>query len=259
MKVAFWNGIRESDSVANYVAVIGVMLAIDCKCNVVLSSNYISNQMMQDCFSRRILEEGLAHTPYCFLYGSPEYHGMLWRMKRNRLNNILEMPMSSLTIIYPPDVAEQSMFYYKTPDDTFYMLDMAKCSIAESKNVLDEADLIVVFFSQNKTDIHNFFERFSSLISKAIFIFVNYQRDSGYSSQRLKEDYGIYSNNIGIITENRDFLRACEEGNLGRFVSDSMHRIGEEQNHTFITCIKKIVKKIQEQGKRINAKEKDDE
>ena len=115
MKVACWNGTSSSDNVAKYVAAIGMMLALECKCNVVLSSNYLSNRMLQDCFSRRMLEDGIAHTPYCFLYGSPEYHGALWSMKRNRQDNILEVPMRGVTIIFPPDVAEKSMFYYKVP------------------------------------------------------------------------------------------------------------------------------------------------
>ena len=68
---------------------------------------------------------------------------------------------------------------------------MAKCSVADSKNVLDEADLVVVFLSQKETEIQNFFERFSSLIPKVLFIIVDYQRDSGYSCRRIKEKYGI--------------------------------------------------------------------
>ena len=191
MKVAFWNGISSADSVANYVAAVGMMLAFECNCNVILSSNYISNRMMQDCFSSRMLEEGIAHTPYCFLYGSPEYHGALWTMKRHRQGNILEMPMKRMTIIYPPDVAEKSMFYYKSTPSDYYLLDMAKSGIAESKNVLDEAELVVVFFSQDETDIQNFFERFSSLVSKTLFVIMDFQRDSVHMCRKLKTQYGI--------------------------------------------------------------------
>ena len=191
MKVAFWNGIKGTDSVACYVAALGMLLAKEYNCNVVLSSNYISNRMMQDCFSKRMLEDGIAHTPYCYLYGSPEYHGALWSMKRNRHGNILEMPIKKMTIIYPPDVAENSMFYYKVSEQSYYLLDMAKCSIAESVKILDEAELVVVFLSQNETEIQNFFERFSSLIPKALFVIVDYQRDSGYSFRKIKEDFGI--------------------------------------------------------------------
>lgn len=244
MKVAFWNGISSSDNMANYVAAIGMMLVLEHNCKVVLSSNYISNRMTQDCFYRRMLEEGIAHPPYCFLYGSPEYHGALWSMKRNRQNDILEVPMKGVTIIFPPDVAEKSMFYYSVPQDGFYLLDMAKGSIAESKNVLDEAELVVVFLSQNETEIHNFFERFSSLVPKAIFVIVDYQRDTGNSCRKIKAKYGICSDDIGIIPHNDEFEIASTEGNLEQYILRGMQSTMEEHNYSFISNLRKLVRKI---------------
>ena len=248
MKVAFWNGISASDSLACYVAAIGMMLAMECNCNVILSSNYISNRMMQDCFSSKMLEEGIAHTPYCFLCGSQEYHDLLLQMKRKRTNNILEMPIKKMTIVYPPDVFAQSMFYYKCPEQSFYMLDVAKCSIAESRNVLDEADLVVVFLSQDESDIHYFFERFSSLLPKALFVIADYQQDAGYSWRKLKEEYGIDSENIGIIPESREFVKASEEGNLSQFILNSMRAEAKERDRKFVSNLKKIAKKVRARG-----------
>ena len=259
MKVAFWNAISSTDSVTNYVAAIGMHLVTECHSNVVLSGNYISNRMLQDCFSRRMLEDGIAHTPYCYLYGSSEYRDALWRMKRNRQGNILEMPINRMKIIYPPDETAKSMFYYKIRQRDFYLLDMAKCNVAESKNVLDEAELVVVFLSQDKTEIQNFFERFSSLIPKALFIFVNNQRDKKESFRILKEDYGVNSNKIGHIPDNRNFYMACEEGNMSRFFADSIYRTDEKQDGNFTNSIKKLAKKIYGQGVCLWAKKEKDE
>ena len=259
MKVAFWNGISSTDSLADYVASIGMMLVLEHGCNAVLSSNYISNRMMQDCFSRRMLEEGIAHPPYCFLYGSPEYHGALWSMKRNRQNNILEVPMRGVTLVFPPDVAEKSMFYYAVSQDVFYLLDMAKCNISESKHVLDEAELVVVFLSQNETEIQNFFERFSSLVPKAIFVIVDYQRDTGNSCRKIKAKYGINSDNIGIIPHNSEFEVACEEGNLEQYILRGMQSTMEEHNYYFISNLRKLTKKIYMRKKDSYAQEQKNE
>ena len=259
MKVAFWNGISGTDSVTNYVAAIGMMLAVECDCNVILGSNYISNRMLQDCFSGKMLEEGIAHTPYCLLYGSQEYYDVLWSMKRTRQNNILEIPVKRMIIIYPPDVAEKSMFYYKTSTDVFYLLDMAKSSIAESRNVLDEAELVIVFLTQNETEIQNFFERFSSLVPKTIFVIVDYKRDTGYSFRDLEEEYRINRDNIGVIPKNRNFHKACEEGNMGRFLTNISCDMDEEYNNNFIASIKKIAKKIYVRGVCLCAKKCENE
>lgn len=259
MKVAFWNGISETDSIANYVAAIGMTLAMEYNCNVILGSNYISNQMLQDCFSGKMLEEGIAHTPYCFLYGSPEYYSELWSMKKSRQSNILQMPIKRMTIVYPPDMADKSMFYYKMPGNGFYLLDMAKCSIAESRNALDEAELLIVFFTQDETDFQNFFKRFSSLVPKTIFVIVDYQRNSEHSFQSLKEKYGIKRENIEVIPKNSDFYKACEEGNIGRFITSAGHSIDAEDNSNFIVSIKKIAKKIHIRGVCLWTKECKDE
>ncbi len=259
MKVAFWNGISSSDGVANYVAAVGMMLAHEYNCNVILSSNYISNRMMQDCFSRRMLEEGIAHTPYCYLYGSPEYHGALWSMKRNRQGNILEMPMKRLKIIYPPDVAEKSMFYYTTAPKDFYLLDVAKSSIAESKNVLDEAELVIVFLSQDETEIQNFFERFSSLVSKALFVIVDEQHDTGHTCRKLKSEYGINGTDIGIIPHNKGFEQASEEGNMGQFLWQNAKETLEEQKYSFIASLRKVSKKIYMRAINLRTKEQANE
>jgi len=259
MKVACWNGTSSSDNVAKYVASIGMMLAFEHNCNVVLSSNYISNRMMQDCFSRRILEEGIAHTPYCYLYGSPEYHGALWSMKRNRQRDILEMPMKRMTIIYPPDVAENSMFYYKTEPKDFYLLDMAKNGIAESKKVLDEAELVIVFLSQNITEIQKFFERFSSLIPQTLFVILDYQQDAEQICRKLKAEYGIKQNDIGIIPFNNEFEKASEEGNLIKYIFHNMQCPMEDSKHNFLFNLRKVSKKIYMKGINFYAKEQSDD
>ena len=59
MKVVFWNAISESDNVTGYVAAVGTILSLEYHCEVVLSSNYISNHMLQDCYSGKMKEEGL--------------------------------------------------------------------------------------------------------------------------------------------------------------------------------------------------------
>lgn len=140
MKVAFLSSADVAERVPGYMAAISTMLAKECNCKVVLGSNYISNRMLQDCFCSKIKEEGIAHSPYVFLHGSPEYHAALWSMKQNRQGHILEVPMKEIEIVYPPDMAEKKMFYYEVPQTAFYFLHLAGENSASFYNALDEAD-----------------------------------------------------------------------------------------------------------------------
>lgn len=245
MNVAFWNGISSADSVNHYVAAIGIMMAIEQNSNIILSSNYISNRMLQDCFSSKVLEEGIAHAPYCYSYGTSEYFGALWSLKHNRQGNIQEIPMEGVTIIYPPDV-EEKMFYFNSSPHDFYFMDMAKGNISVSKKVLEEADFIVVFLSQDEYELQNFFERFSSLISQVIFVIVDCHRDVGVFCRKLESFYRVNRNNIGIIRYNREFKEACETGDLLQFIRESRRVSTREQRYNFIMSLRRVARRIYE-------------
>ena len=214
MKVVFWNAISTLGTVTDYMAAIGTILSLEYGCEVVLSSNYISNHMLQDCFFSKIKEEGVAHAPYRFLYDSTEYYNALWNMKQSRPDNILDIPMEGVTIIFPPDVAEKSMFYYNVPKKAFYLLDMAGDSNVVFQDTLEEADLIVVFLPQDEVEIQKFFYRFSSLIPKSVFALDEVQRTNRIFYRKKVAEYGINYRNIGSIPQNKQYRIACTDGRL---------------------------------------------
>lgn len=253
MKVAFLNGISMSDNVSKYMAAIGVILSKEYNCMVTLGSNYISNHMLQDCFSGKIKEEGIAHAPYRFLYGSQEYCNALWSMKRNRQGDILEIPMEGVTIIFPPDAVEKSMFYYDVPKTSFYLLDVAGENRTVFQNVIEEADKIVVFLPQDVTEIHKFFHRFSSLIPKAIVVIEEVQRVNRLFYRKIVAEYGINNKNIGVIPKNNEFKDACEEGKLEAFLNQI--RATKSPQYNFLSGAKGTARMIYEQGVQEKAKE----
>lgn len=250
MKVAFWNGVSSTDGVTDYLAALGITLAIEKKCKVILGSNHISNHMLQDCFSSRIKEEGIAHMPYRFFYGSPEYFRALWDIKINRQGDVLEKPMEGITIIYPPDVTDKSMFYYESSGENLYLLDIAGENNSASQSALEEADIVIVFLPQDVTEIQKFFYRFSSLIPKALFVIEGIPRNSRSIRHTLKSKYGIESENIGIIPHNFEYKEACEEGRLDLFLKANMKQATKEPEYSFITSLKTVAGLLYEHSKK---------
>lgn len=246
MKVAFWNGVSSADGVTNHMAAIGTLLSYEQKCEVVLGSNHISSHMLQDCFSSRTEEEKVAHAPYQLSYGTTEYSRALWDMKRNRQDNIVEMPMEGVTIIYPPDVADKKMFYYEVPWTTLYLLDIGGENNIASQSALEEADLIVVFLPQNVTELQNFFYRFSSLIPDDIFVIDGFQKDGCCTKRSVAEKYRINRNNIGIIPPNKEYTEACEEGRLESFLKNNLRPMKKEPQYLFMSNIRYLAKRLRE-------------
>jgi len=246
MKVVFWNGVSVSDDVTNYMAAVGTILSLEFHCEVVLGSNYISNHMLQDCFLCKMKEDGIAHTPYCFLHDSSEYSNALWNMRKNRQGNIHEKPMEGVTILFPPDVGENKMFYYEIPQNTFYLLVIAEGNHLSFQCALEEADIIIVFLPQNENEIHNFFSRFSAIIPKTMIILEEKTRDNRHLYCNEMSKYGIIKDNIGNINKNSNFTNACVEGKLEAFIKEN--RATKSMNYSFLYGIRRIARLLYERN-----------
>lgn len=255
MKVAFWNGVSTNIDITNHVAAIGTILSLVYNCEVVLGGNYISNRMLQDCFSSRMKEEGVAHAPYRFLYGTSEYYEILWKMKKNRRNNILEIPMEGMTIIFPPDVTEEELFYYRVPPQVIYILDMAEENSAAFQKALDDADIVVIFLPQDAAKIQKFFYRFSSLIPKALFVFEGHHKFNGRFQQISAEKYGISNRIIGSIPNNTQYIEACEDGKLISYLKNQLGEVKKETRNYFITSLKKVADALYERSVHLSEEE----
>ena len=248
MKVVFWNGVSISDDVTNYMAAIGIILSSEFHCEVVLGSNYISNHMLQDCFLSKMKEDGIAHVPYCFLYDSSEYSNALWNMRKNRQGNILERPSERVTILFPPDVGEKKIFSYEVSEGTFYLLGIAGENYLSFQNVLDEADIIIVFLPQAEIEIQKFFCRFSAVIPKAIFVLEENIRGNRSFYYNILAKYGIIRENIGCISENNEFKEACIEGKLEDFIKDN--RSTKSLQYSFLFGIRRIARLLYERNNK---------
>lgn len=240
MKVAFWSGVSPSGGATDYLAAVGTILAIKRNCKIVLSSNHISNHMLQDCFFGKTKEE-IAHTPYHFIYGTQEYFRALCDLKMNRQGSVMEIPMEGLTIIYPPDVTE-TMFYYEVPRSTLYLLDIAGENSIASQSALEEADIIVAFLPQDEAEIQRIFDQFSTLLPKTLFVIDRFQRNGGCSRRNFAAKYGCNTWNIGVIPQNNEFSEACQEGKLEFFIKANLDLATKAPQYNFMVNLEEIVK-----------------
>ena len=114
---------------------------------------------------------------------------------------------------------------------------------------MEEAELVIVFLPQNKTEIQKFFHHFSSLIPKTIFVIekaLNTKEDYHYL---LKSKYGINSENIKIIPKCNEFTEACEDGRLLVFLEEKRKEGAKGQKNNYIFSLRKLAKCIFERSK----------
>lgn len=257
MKVVFWNGISMSEGLTDYVAAVGAILSLEYNCKVILGSNYVSNHMLQDCFFNRKREEEPAQASYCFIQDSTEYYRVLWSMKKNSKNNILELPMEGVTIVFPPDAAEKKLFYYHVPETTYALADIAGENINTLQRAVEESDLFVVFLPQNEYKIQKFFHRFSSIIPHAIFVIEEQKCTNRRFYRKNVAEYGIKNINIVSIPQSREHKEACEEGKLEVFLKEKT--VAGMTKFDFISGIRSLARYIYTYGNQIKGwEEKED-
>ena len=248
MKVAFWSSFGVSTSETLNVAAISIVLASLYHKEVVLSSNYISSHMLRDCFFETVSERKRAKGPYCYCYGEPNYFRNLWEMDKTRNKDIIEVPMEGITIIRPPDVTDKSMFYYEVSEQTMFFMDVAPNSNIAFGSVLEEADIVVSFLPQDSSKIQLFFEHYSSLIPKSLFIINDFRKNGGCIPKNLSMKYGIDRECISVFPYSHNYEQACEEGRIEAFLKKNLHCSTRNPDFYFMSHLKKIAKMLKERA-----------
>ena len=88
-----------------------------------------------------------------------------------------------------------------------------------TKQILYDADIVVVNLSQDPKDIYDFFENYTSLKEKAVYIIGRYQPEKRWTRNRICYEYKIPRNKVGVIPYNVDFNDALENGKLQHFLN----------------------------------------
>ena len=188
MKVAFWSGFGMDTGGTLHIAAISIILASLYHEEVVLGSNYVSSYMLNDCFFGAILQHRRRKRPYRYCYGEPNYFRNLWDIYKK---DIISTPMEGITIIRPPDITDKSMFYYEVSEKTLFFMDVAPESNLVFGSILEEADIVVSFLPQDSIKIQIFFEHYSSLIPKSLFIIDDFRKNGGCIPKNLSVKYRI--------------------------------------------------------------------
>ena len=243
MKVAFWSGFGMDTAGTLHIATISSILSLLYHEEVVLGSNYVSSYMLSDCFFGAVLQHRQMESPYRYCYGEPNYFRNLWDMYKK---DIISTPMEGITIIRPPDITDRSMFYYEVSEETLFFMDVAPESNLVFGNILEEADVVVSFLPQDSIKIQIFFEHYSSLIPKSLFIIDDFRKNGGCIPKNLSIKYRINRDCIAIFPYCHAYIQACEEGNMEYFLKKNLNCSTRNPNFYFMYHLQKTVKMLKE-------------
>ncbi len=108
-----------------------------------------------------------------------------------------------------------------------------------SNAILTEADLVVVNLAQDKVALNEFFENYSSIKEKSVYLIGAYQPELLFNYRRICYEYHIPRDRIGIIPYNIELSEAMSEGRILQFLNRNYEKASGRENDYFMRHCKK--------------------
>jgi hypothetical protein len=96
-------------------------------------------------------------------------------------------------------------------------IDTSNQNSLSSKIILEEVDLIVVNLVQNTAMIEHFFNNYSSILSKCVFLISSYHKKSNLDINKISKSHLIDKSNIAAIPYNVEYQEAVLQGTVVEF------------------------------------------
>lgn len=134
-------------------------------------------------------------------------------------------------------------------------IDTSNQNNLSSKIILEEVDLVVVNLKQNSSIIQYFFDNYSSILDKSVFLISNYNKNSSLNLDKISKTHSISKPNIAVIPYNIEYQEAVSQGTVVEFLSRNYDCKRKSPNYNFIRDVKKAASMIMKHVTNINPKE----
>lgn len=134
-------------------------------------------------------------------------------------------------------------------------IDTSNQNNLSSKIILEEVDLVVVNLIQNASMIQYFFDNYSSILSKCVFLISNYNKNSSLNLDKISKTHSISKPIIAAIPNNIEYQEAVSRGTVVEFLARNYTCGRKSPNYNFIRGVKKAAAMIMETASNISQKE----
>jgi len=130
-------------------------------------------------------------------------------------------------------------------------IDVASGYGEESKNILNNADIVVVNLCQNKSVIEEYL-RHPLEHENVIYLFGNYNYHSKYNVKNLRRMYPLLKKSIcANIRYSYGFLDALNDGRVIEFMFKNQDIDRVSENYNFMQSVKEVVAIIEKKGEQL--------
>ncbi len=255
MKIAFWSNVKGKSGVTANTACIAALTSISgCGRSILLENHYNSSNLGNMLITNENLSLLREESSYCSKYGIEYLIRKLYTgMSNDFMINESAIPLLYSKIFYLPQnyIINRDVFEYEfscvkdrlyntleTFADYVYT-DTESYSNITTSYILNDADIVVVNLCQNTRDITDFFENYPSLLYKAVFLVGKYQHNTGLNIRKIRNEYGIKKDQIGVIPYNMEFESAINSGRMLQFLNRNYLKPDGADNNFFMNQAKR--------------------
>jgi hypothetical protein len=271
MKISFWSHVRGKTGVTTNLACVSALMSIGgVGKTTVLENHYSANSIGDMILVPEKLHYLREHGEYYSRYGIEYILKRLYSGESGeKLFHHASIPLLFSSMYYLPqgqivnkevfnyefNLVQKELFEALERMSDYVFVDTEANQNLSSTVILSEADLIVVNFSQNPDLIQEYFNQYTSMTEKAVYLIGNYQADSVWNISRICREFHIPRQKIGIIPYNMELAEAMAAGHLLQFLNRNYYKASDYDNDYLIRYIKKAGQMIRKNLIRIRREE----
>lgn len=253
MKIAYWSNLRKEQRISSHIAAISVMLAMNYSKRVITMNNYCGPSPLEQAFRgiqrfyyvKEDSEYSVHRNGMDYILPNL-YHEVeqAFLLSKNALEVIQDrlyyLPSSRVinNLAYEYQLNHEISFVTKELErqGDIIFIDTMRQNNLSTKTILQEADLVIVELNQQPYILEEFFENYSSLRSKAIFLF-NHYHSKAIPIRAIMDYYHLPKEKVIVLTEHFELEQAYLEGMLVGFLKRN-HKCTKESKH--YRCIREL-------------------
>lgn len=255
MKIAFWSNIKGKSGVTTNTVCIAALTAISGAGKAVLLENHYSINSIADIVLSREQTEQLKESGRYYNRDGIEYvlKGLYSGKNGEELLCHAVLPLLYTNVYYLPQsyIVNKEVFNYEFSlvyKELFYSLELFSDNVfidternenLSSNAILYEADIVVVNLIQDKIALREFFDNYSSIQEKAIYLVGSYKPDPLFNYRRICYEYHIPKDKIGIIPYNSELSESVSHGLTLQFLNRNYEKASSRENEYFMRHCKK--------------------
>ncbi len=266
VKIAFWSNLHGQSGVTTNLACMAAMSAIAGvgKC-ILLENHYnlnsLGNILMAPEKVAILKEKGQYYNKYGIeyllkrLYTGESGEALIRKASVPLLySSILYLPQSYIVnrevFNYEFELVRTELFRCLEEVSDMIFIDTESNGNVSSNAILEEADLIVVNLPQKPVVWKDFFENYSSVLDKCVFLVGKYQPDMKFDLIRIRREFQIPRNQIGTVPYNLELQDAMKDGHTLQFLNRNYMRCSGQENELFMKELKRSAGMLRENVSR---------